>query len=148
MLASFKNTGSKADILADKQTKLIGRDLAQTFKAGYLGLVAQFGNGVAPLFIAIAINGFLFITHPEQRRLQDGHVPGFHQIREKLQKEGHQQQANVHTIHIGIGSYYNIVIAQVINTILNIQRVLQQVKFLVLVNHFFGEAETVQRLTL
>jgi hypothetical protein len=133
----------KADILAYKQAKLLGRDLAQTFKARYLGFVAQFGNGVAAFFVAVAINGFFFITHAEQRRLQNKHVPGFHQVGEKLQKEGHQQQADVHAIHVGISGYHNVVIAQVVNTILNIQGVLQQVKLFVFVHYFFSEAEAV-----
>ena len=74
-------------------------------------------------------------------------MPGFHQIGEELQKEGHQQQADVHTVHIGIGSYYDVVVTDAVQTVFYIQRVLQQVKLFVLVHYFFGKAETVKRLT-
>ncbi len=62
----FQDHRVQPDILADKQAKFIRRDFGQTFKPGYLGLVAQFCNGVSPLLIAVEVNGFLFIAHPEQ----------------------------------------------------------------------------------
>jgi len=37
-------------------------------------------------------------------------MPCLYQIREKLQKESHEQQPDVHAIHIGIGGYYNVVV--------------------------------------
>ncbi|MNE65191.1 hypothetical protein D3C80_1606510 [compost metagenome] len=70
-----------------------------------------------------------------------------YQVREELQEECHDQQTNVHPIDIGIGCNYNVVVSQAIHTVFNIQRVLQQVEFFILIYHFFGKTKTVQRLT-
>ena len=53
----------------------------------------------------------------------------------------------MHPVHIGIGSDDHPVVTQVVERIFNIQRVLEQVEFLVLVNYFLGQAVAVQRFT-
>ena len=71
----------------------------------------------------------------------------FHQLGEELQEEGHQQKTNVHTVHIGIGRDNHLVVAEVLETVFDIESVLQQVEFFVFVHHLLGHAEAVQRLT-
>jgi hypothetical protein len=53
----------------------------------------------------------------------------------------------VHTIHIGIGSNYNVIVTQPFIPFFNIQCVLQQVELFVLIHHFLRERKTVQRFT-
>ena len=74
-------------------------------------------------------------------------MPFLNEIREELQEEGQHQQANMHTVHIGIGSDDDFVVAQFIQTVFDIQRRLQAVELLVLIHHGFGEAEAVERFT-
>src|SRR5690606_17871758 len=69
-------------------------------------------------------------------------------IREKLQKKGHQQQPDVHSVHIGIGSDHDVVVAQSFHPVFDIQGMLQQIEFFVLIDDLFGEAVAVQRLCL
>src|SRR5690606_20873365 len=70
----------------------------------------------------------------------------FDQFREKLQKEGDQQQTDVHTVHVGIGGDHDVVVPQVFKAFLDVQRRLQQVEFFIFVNNFFRKPVAVQRL--
>jgi hypothetical protein len=44
----------------------------------------------------------------------------------------------VHAIHIGIGGNYDIVVAQVFDGFVNIQRCLKQIELFVFVNNLLG----------
>src|SRR5262245_59226207 len=70
-----------------------------------------------------------------------------YKVGEELQEKRHNHQADVHTIHIGIGSNYNVVIAQSVHAFFNIQRMLQQVELLVLINNLLRKPVTVEWLT-
>jgi hypothetical protein len=72
-------------------------------------------------------------------------MPFANKFREKLQEKRDEQQADVHSVHIGIGCNNNLVVTQIVNAFFNVQRCLQQVEFFVFVNHFFGESEGIQR---
>ncbi len=88
--------------------------------------------------------GLLFVTDAEQRGLQNIYVAVLDQIRKELEKEGHQQQADVHAVHIGVGCYDDLVVAKSFDTFFHIERVLQEIEFFVLIDDLFGQTETVQ----
>ena len=67
-----------------------------------------------------------------------------HQVRKELQEEGKQQQADMHSVHICIGGNHHVFVTQSIQSILYIQRRLEQVKLLIFVNNLFGQAKGVQ----
>ena len=71
----------------------------------------------------------------------------FKAVKKKLKEKGEHKQANVHTIHISIRCDDHTVIAKVIQGILDVQRMLEQVKLLILVHDFFGQTIAIQRLT-
>ena len=71
----------------------------------------------------------------------------FNQIGEKLQEKGDEEQANVHTVHIGIGGYNYFVVSQSVYAVFDIQGSLQEIKFFVFVNYFFSQTETVERFS-
>jgi hypothetical protein len=71
-----------------------------------------------------------------------------HQVGEELEEEGHQQQPDVHAVHIGIGGDDDAVVAQAVHAVLDVERGLDQVELLVLVHHLLGEAVAVERLAL
>ena len=71
-----------------------------------------------------------------------------HQLWKELQKKGNQQQAYVHTVHVGIGGYDYVVVAQLLQTVFDVEGRLQKIEFLVLINHFFGQAIAVQGFAL
>ena len=91
--------------------------------------------------------GLLLVTHTEQRCLQDVEVTQADDVGEELQEEGCQQQADVHTVDIGIGSDDDLSVAQVVHILLNVKRRLKKVELLILVYHLLGESVTVKRLT-
>ena len=53
---------------------------------------------------------------------------------------GPSEQADVHSVNIGIGSHNHLIISQSVQTVFYIQGSLQQVELLVLVNHLLGQA--------
>lgn len=61
-------------------------------------------------------------------------MPRTNDIREKLQEKGHQQQTDMHPVHIGIGRNDNLVVTQVIHILLNVECSLQQIELFILVN--------------
>ena len=69
-----------------------------------------------------------------------------YQVGEELQEERDDEQADVHTVHIGIGGNNHFVITQSFDTVFNVQRGLQQVELFVFINHFFGQSVRVERL--
>ncbi len=70
----------------------------------------------------------------------------FDQVREELQKKGEQQQAYVHPVGIGIGCDDHLVVAQFVHALFDVERRLQQVELLVLIDNLLGESEAVERL--
>ena len=65
-------------------------------------------------------------------------MPLLDKFREELQEESNDKQTDMHTVYIGIGSNYNLVITQSIKSIFNIKCRLEKIKLLILVNHFLG----------
>lgn len=88
----------------------------------------------------------LLVTHAEQRCLQHVQVSAADHVGKELQEEGHQQQADVHAIDIGIGGDHDLVVPQVVHILLDVERRLQQVELLVLIYDLLREAEAVERL--
>ena len=74
-------------------------------------------------------------------------MPFLHQFGEELQEEREHQQANMHAVHIGIGSDNHLVVSELIESFFDIERRLQAVELLVFIHHFLGEAIRVERLT-
>ena len=75
-------------------------------------------------------------------------MPFLHQFREKLQEKRDQQQPNVHAVHVRIRGHHHVVVAEVFQSVFNVQRRLQEVELLVLVHHFFGQTVAVQWFAL
>ena len=67
-------------------------------------------------------------------------------VGEELQEERGEQQADVHAVHIGVGGDDHLVVTQVLHVLLDVERRLQEVELLVLVDHLLREPVTVQRL--
>jgi hypothetical protein len=104
----------------DEVLELVGADLAQALEAGDLRALAQLGDGALALLVAVAVEGLLLVAHAEQRRLQDVEVVVLHQVGEELEEEGHQQQADVHAVHVGIGGDDDAVVAQAVHAVLDV----------------------------
>ena len=68
-------------------------------------------------------------------------------FRKELQEERYQQQSDVHTINIGIGSNYYIFVPDIFNAFFNIKGCLQKIELIVLINNLLGLAVRVERLT-
>ena len=73
-------------------------------------------------------------------------MPFLDEFREELQEEGDDEQTDVHAVDISIGSHYHLIITEGIETFLDVEGCLQEVKLLVLVDHFLGESEAVEGL--
>ena len=76
----------------------------------------------------------LLVADAEERRLQDEEVAAADDVGEELEEERDQQQADVHAVHVGVGGDDDLVVAQFVEVVLDVQRVLEEVKLLVLVD--------------
>lgn len=68
------------------------------------------------------------------------------QFRKELDKECHQKDADVHAVVIGVRGDDYLVIAQFLQSVFNIQGMLEEVEFLIFIDDFTAHAEGVQRL--
>ena len=69
------------------------------------------------------------------------------EFREELQEECDDEQPDVHAVDIGIGGHDDLVIAQRVETVLDVESCLQEVELLVLIDHFLRQAIGVQRFS-
>ena len=100
-------------------------------------LRTQLGIGISHRLLVLDLSSL--VAHSEQWSLKHIHVALLDEVREELQEEGDDEQSDVHSIYIGIGSHNHLIISQSIQTILNIESCLKKVELLVLVNHFLGQ---------
>ena len=98
-------------VFADEMAELVGRDFSQSFKTGDFRVRTQFFNGFQAFILCITIVGLLLVAYTEKRCLQDINVSFLDEIREELQKEGYNEQSDMHAVHIGIGSYDDFIVA-------------------------------------
>ena len=70
-----------------------------------------------------------------------------YQVREELEEESYHQQADVHTVHIGISCYNHLVVSKPFHAVLDIEGCLEEVEFFVLINYLLGESIRVERFT-
>ena len=59
---------------------------------------------------------------------------------EELQEEGDNKQSDMHAIDIGNGGDNDLIIAQRVKSILNVESNLQEVEFFILIDHLLGES--------
>ena len=159
----------QADVGTDKTCEFIGRNLSKTFESGNLWIGTKLFDGLLALFVAIAITGdeiallvglcislsnsllILYlsatVTHTEKRRLKNIYMSFLNELGEELQEEGDDEQADMHTINISIGSHNNLVISEGVQTFLDIEGGLKQIELFVLVDNLLGESEAVEWFT-
>ena len=94
----------------------------------------------------VAVDRLLFVAHAEEGRLEDEEVSLPDQFRKELDEECHQQDTDVHAVVIGVRGDDYLVIAQFLQSVFNIQGMLEEVEFLIFIDDFTAHAEGVQRL--
>src|SRR4030095_9457427 len=135
----------ESNIFADEILKLAGGDFAESFETRDFGAGAERIYRGLLLLLGVTIPGDLLVADAEERRLQDEEVIVPNDVGEELEEEREQQQADVHAVHVGVGGDDDLVVAQPVEPFLDIQRGLEEVKLLVLVDDFFREAVSVER---
>src|SRR5690606_13206365 len=123
------------------------RNFSQAFEAGDFWLASELVNGTLSLFVRVAIDRLLLIPHSKQRSFEDEQMTVSHQIRKELEEVSHDQQPDVHAIHIRIGGNYNLAIPKAIDSVFDIQGVLQKVKLLIFIHDLLGHTKAIERLS-
>ncbi len=136
----------KAYFLADKTFEFIGRNLSQSFESGNFRILYLLDGFDAFLF-AVAVANLLLVFDTEQGRLKDIDMPLLDQVGEELEEESQHKKANVHSVNIGIGGNNDLIIPQLIESVLDIQCRLQAVELLVLIDHRLAQSVRIQRLS-
>ena len=158
----------KAHVRTYEMHKLLRTNLSQSLESCYLRVRTKVFDSLLTFLVAIAIAGNEFallrssysllysllvlylgflIAHTEQGSLQHIYVSLLDKVGEELKEECDDEQTDVHTVNIGIGSHDNLVVAQGVETILYIEGCLKEVEFLVLVYYLLGKSEAVERFT-
>src|SRR5664280_141865 len=140
--------GLEPDAGADKVLELVGRNLAQSLEARDLRAVAKSRHRRLLLRFRIAVDGLLLVAHAKERGVEDEQMTARDELREEWQEERNQQEPDMHAVHVGVGGNYDAGVAQAVEPLLDVQRRLQEVELLVLVNHLLGQAVGIERLAL
>jgi eukaryotic-like serine/threonine-protein kinase len=77
---------AQAHFFADELFEFVGRNFTETFETGDFGGSSELFRGRVALGFAVAVMGFLFVAHPEERRLQHEEMPVMHKLLEELVK--------------------------------------------------------------
>ena len=67
-----------------------------------------------------------------------------HQFGEELQEKRDDEQSDVHTIDIGIRSHNHLVVSQSVESVLDVEGSLKEIKLLILIHHLLGKSEGVE----
>ena len=74
-------------------------------------------------------------------------MPVFDDLGEVLEEKGNHEQTDVHAVHIGIGGNDNLIVAEAIDALLDVQSRLQEEELLVAVDCVSPKAKGVEGLT-
>ena len=138
-------------IRAYEVDELIGTYLSKSFESRYLRVRSEVADGVQTLFLGVAVARYevalalllaqagvslgdnllvfylcAFVADTEQWRLQHIDVAFLYQLRIELKEEGYKQETDVHAVDIGIGGNDNLVVAQVVETVLDVEGSLEK----------------------
>ena len=69
------------------------------------------------------------------------------EVGEELEEEGDHEEADVHTVDIGIGGDDDFIVAQSVKTVFDVECGLQEVELLVFIHHLFGQSVAVEGLS-
>ena len=136
----------QAHILADELLELVGRNLAQTLNR----VISAFAPhrprpSSAPPRNSSRVVSFLLRTR-NSGVCSTNRCPWRITSGKNCRKKVIIKQADVHAVDIGIGGDDDLVVAQVIHVLLDVQRRLKEVELLVLVDHLLRQSVAVQRL--
>ena len=132
---------------ADEVLEFAGVDLAQSLEPRDLGLLAAAPrDGGDPLLVAVAVDRLLLVPHPEERRLQDVEVPLADDPVEEAHEDGDHQVADVQAVDIGIGGEDDLLVAEVVDRLLDVEALHQVVDLDILVDRVPLEVADVERL--
>src|SRR5689334_18223154 len=101
MITVFKDHSLQPHFFANEPPEFVGGYFSQTLKPGDLRFCSQFPDRRLFFRFVVTIDRFFFISYPEKWRFQHKYMFLLYKIGEELQKESHQQEANMHAIDIG-----------------------------------------------
>ena len=85
------------------------------------GLPPSFVHGRVALGFAVAIDRLLLVAHAEQRRLQHIHVAVVDELLEEPEEIRDHQIADVHAVHVRVGGEDDLVVAQALDVVLDVE---------------------------
>lgn len=122
--ALWDDDGVEADVFTDEVTEFVGGDFTESFEAGDFGFGAAFLDSGEAFFFAVAITGELFIAHAEEGGLENVEVALPNEFGEELEEEGDEEQADVHAVDVGIGGDDDVVVAEALDSVFDVEGVL------------------------
>ena len=114
------STGVDPHVLPDERLELIRRNFPQPLEPRDLRRRDRLERR-HPLRFVVAVDSFLLVAHPEERRFQDVDVAARDQVREKPQEKRDEQIADVQAVHVGVGRQDDFLVAQALDAFLDVQ---------------------------
>ena len=127
----------KSHTFSDEIFELIRRNLSKTFESRDFNASLQSAYSLVLLFDVVAVSYLLLVLDPEEGSLEDVYMTSSDQVRIILHEECENEHADMHSVVIGIGRYDDLLIAKILDIILQSQCIDEEVELFVL-SHFLA----------
>ena len=94
----------------------------------------------------VAIDGLLLVAHAEERGFQHEEVAVMDQMVEEAEEISDQQVADVQAVHVGVGGEDDLLVAEALEVVLDVEAAHEVVHFVVLIDDVALEVPDVERL--
>ena len=122
---------------ADEVLELLGVQLAKALEARDLAVPAALGDGLLALLVGEAVVLLLvlglWVANAEEWRLEDEHALVEDQLAVEAHEERGEEHADVEAVHVGVGREDDLAVAEVLERLLDVERLYEVEELLVLV---------------
>jgi len=120
------------------------RDFAETFEAGNLARLAEFGGGLIAFGFGVTIDRLLFVADAEERRLEDLKVAIVDELIEEAEEIGDEQVANVEPVNVGVRREDDFFVAQAFEVVLDVEAAHEVIHLVVFIDDVAFEVPDVE----
>src|SRR5574344_2505379 len=137
----------QAHVLADEALEVLLVDLAETLEARDLAALAALLDRALALVVRVAEVVLLLVAHAEERRLEDVDASVEDQLAVEAHEERRDQHADVESVDVGVGREDDLAVAEMLERLVDVERLDQVEELLVAVEDLLADAERVERLS-
>ena len=137
----------KSHTFSDEIFELIRRNLSKTFESRDFNACFQSAYSLVLLFDVVAVSYLLLVLDPEEGSLEDVYMATSDEVWVVFHEESKHKHTDVHSVIIGIRSHNDLLVAEVLDVVLQSECVDQEIELLVLGNLLAAFLVAVDRLS-